>query len=558
MTRHRRNRPGSRILAAVLLLAAASVALTPASRAQPAESSWPQYQYDARHTGRSGLVGPTWPTDARRRCRVELTGTRAGLPVTGADGTIYVASGGNDDDPSTWGLAAIDPNDCSEKWTVALPGAPEVAAPAVSRTGTVYLYTDADGGNIFGGTALNIVSPTGTLTESIELGSAFSATAISSPVIAADGSLWVASTDTLVRHFEEDGDLICSAQSPTVSSYHASPAVAADGTTYVLDAVNELTALDPACQQDWTLSLQDHSGGGSAPVVGDDGTIYVGAAHDLVAVGPDGVEDWRYDLGTTIETTPALGDDGTIYVGADGLYALDPADHDQRWHTACDPYGTDLFSYSSPVVDGAGTVYFGAGFDLCAFRPTGQRQWNRSIDPGHGPNLAISADGALLATGGGDLGTATFLEVLEPAPRPDGLIKKAGGTLKGGDVYNTTGVGQTVGATVPRGTTAVYVVSVQNDGRYFESFLLQGSPSPNPTRFRVKYLEPDGDPVSNAVTAGTYTTPSIAPGGSFKVRVQVTVLAAAPAGAVFSGQVTVRSSLEPTIRDVVKFTTRRA
>lgn len=127
---------------ALLVLAFAMVNPLP-SAAQPAESSWPQYQHDARHTGRTEVVGPV--TAARQRCRVELTGTRAGLPVTGADGTIYVASGGKDDEPSTWRLAAIDPNDCSETWTVALPGAPEVAAPAVSTTGTVYVYTDADG-----------------------------------------------------------------------------------------------------------------------------------------------------------------------------------------------------------------------------------------------------------------------------------------------------------------------------------------------------------------------------------------------------------------------------
>ena len=71
-----------------------------------------------------------------------------------------------------------------------------------------------------------------------------------------------------------------------------------------------------------------HTGKGMfhAPVIGGDGTVYMGSADtNFYAIGADGREKWRFATGEMIDSSALLGDDGTIYVPAgDGnLYALD-------------------------------------------------------------------------------------------------------------------------------------------------------------------------------------------------------------------------------------------
>lgn len=68
----------------------------------------------------------------------------------------------------------------------------------------------------------------------------------------------------------------------------------------------------------------------------------------------------RRDKEGGIETDPVIGPDGTIYLGANNgiFYALDPETGDIRWAF---PTRFDIFAiYSSPFVDQNGIVYFGA------------------------------------------------------------------------------------------------------------------------------------------------------------------------------------------------------
>jgi outer membrane protein assembly factor BamB len=68
----------------------------------------------------------------------------------------------------------------------------------------------------------------------------------------------------------------------------------------------------------------------------------------------------RRDAEGGIETDPVIGPDGTVYLGANNgiLYALDPETGDIRWAF---PTGFDTFAiYSTPFVDQQGIVYFGA------------------------------------------------------------------------------------------------------------------------------------------------------------------------------------------------------
>ncbi len=92
-----------------------------------------------------------------------------------------------------------------------------------------------------------------------------------------------------------------------------------------------------------------HTGLGifSSPVIGGDGTIYVGSADRyLYALRPDGTLRWRYRTGEIIDSAALLDDRGRVYVGSgDGhLYALDARSGRRIWRfDAEDPKATNAF-----------------------------------------------------------------------------------------------------------------------------------------------------------------------------------------------------------------------
>lgn len=141
--------------------------------------------------------------------------------------------------------------------------------------------------------------------------------------------------------------------------------------------------------------------------------------------------------------------------------------------------------------------------------------------------------------------------------RPDGRIALGTGVAVGNDVYNTTGAGQSRTATTAVRTAATFNLSVQNDGNVDDQFRLRGQAESS--GYRVRYSRTDtGENVTAAVTAGTFTTPAVAPGGSFKLRAVVTVLAGAAPGSSITRTLTATSVGYPSDKDTVAFTVRRA
>jgi hypothetical protein len=140
--------------------------------------------------------------------------------------------------------------------------------------------------------------------------------------------------------------------------------------------------------------------------------------------------------------------------------------------------------------------------------------------------------------------------------RPDGRIRRGTGLVVGNNIYNTTGVGQTRTGSAARGGSVRYHVSAQNDAPLAERFRLRGRGSND--WFRVRYLSPTGVDITGRVVAGTYLTPSLAPGAIHRIQAVVTVRFTAPRNAVLTRTVTARSEVHPTIRDTVRFVTRRA
>ncbi|MFA5415034.1 MAG: PKD domain-containing protein, partial [Methanoregula sp.] len=122
----------------------------------------------------------------------------------------------------------------------------------------------------------------------------------------------------------------------------------------------------------------------SSPVLGPDGTIYIGDYGDkkVYALNPDGTFKWSYLTGSTVYSSAAIGSDGTIYIaGADQMvYALNP-DGSLKWAFPIAGYST-----ASPTIGRNGIIYVILGAIgqtshlLYAINPDGTLNW--SYDPG--------------------------------------------------------------------------------------------------------------------------------------------------------------------------------
>lgn len=162
----------------------------------------------------------------------------------------------------------------------------------------------------------------------------------------------------------------------------------------------------------------------SSPVIGPDGTIYVGSHENkLYAINPDGTEKWNFYVGEPehheefdvykgILSTPAVDKDGTIYFSSlsDYFFALNP-DGSEKWRIRM-PFTADV--WSSPAIDTDGTIYIGSSrrFDenlelqdtsvrgkLYAINPDGSEKWSYDIGSDVCPSPAIGKDGTIYIAG---------------------------------------------------------------------------------------------------------------------------------------------------------------
>ncbi|MCA9565146.1 MAG: PQQ-like beta-propeller repeat protein, partial [Myxococcales bacterium] len=85
----------------------------------------------------------------------------------------------------------------------------------------------------------------------------------------------------------------------------------------------------------------------SSPVVGGDGTVYIGSAdRTFYAINPDGTERWAFDAPEEIIDSSGLLDDrGNVYFGAgDGhVYALNASTGEEVWRFEADEPGDGAF-----------------------------------------------------------------------------------------------------------------------------------------------------------------------------------------------------------------------
>ncbi len=134
--------------------------------------------------------------------------------------------------------------------------------------------------------------------------------------------------------------------------------------------------------------------------------------------------------------------------------------------------------------------------------------------------MAFQPDGRLVAAG--RVGNSTgdiALSRYNFFQKTDALVGISVSTLVGNNIYNKNGSSQAINLALKQtGKKKIGYIQFQNDGHEADSFAIKGAKG-NPY-FSVKYLSGISN-VTTAVTAGTFKTRLVAPGGSASLKVEI-------------------------------------
>jgi outer membrane protein assembly factor BamB len=355
-----------------------------------AKDTWPMFQHDHWHTGRSSCIGPSKSDTLWTYKTGNMISTS---PIVDENQTVYVGTLGGD-------LIAIDSNG-HKKWEY--PTSNYVrSAPVLVGDGVCFgsydkfFYKLGYGGNLI---------------KKLDVGDAVKGAATlsgSNIVFPAGAKLVTISTD-----------LQSNSEYPFPGNTSSSPAVGGDGTAYFQtdygDEVLGVLAVLGGSQK-WYFSTT--RGGESGPAIGKNGIVYVGDYDgQLLAFEPGTGETlWARSIGNNIRSSPAIGANDTIYIGSDDykLYAVAP-DGSIAWSSP--PTGDKIFA--APIIDGDGNIYIGSlDSTFYSYRSDGVLRWYRKLDGPIEQAAAIGPDGTVYV--GTKPGTVwafhSIVGIDEPAP----------------------------------------------------------------------------------------------------------------------------------------------
>jgi len=364
-----------------------------------ADSPWPMFRHDLKHTGYTAYTGP-----ATANLLWTFSVINDGIvssPSIGADGTIYFGAGWLFWGANDTALYALNP-DGSLKWRFEAEDG-FFSSPAVTSDGII--YASCLDGSLY---AIKDMGTYGDLLWKTYLGYIFS---ISSPAVAPNGQIYIGSPSFNFLSIYPNGTIQW--------TYHtnwciiSSPAIQDDGTVYIGSKDHNLYAFhDDIEDMVWKAPLGTFYDGhlvDTSPAIGPDGTIYVGTDQygawgqtpipvntSFWAINPDGTLKWSFDTEDGVESSPAIGPDGIIYFGSydNYFYAVeDMGDHGElKWKVK-----TDDAIDGSPTVDGNGHIYFGSRDNkIYALYANGTVKWTYETQDGIECSPTIDDKGNLL------------------------------------------------------------------------------------------------------------------------------------------------------------------
>lgn len=377
-------------------------AIGPYSPGPDVPSKWKTLGGDFDRRGLSEYAGPDLGCI---KWQFETNGAISASITVGPNDTVYVpCEDGN--------LYALDPNGAL-LWTYNA-NAPLMSAATLGPDATAYV-ADQDG-------RLHAIDIDGNVRWTCTTGGFI----YSSPAVSPDGNnVYVASADGKLYALGRDGSELWSFETAGYGrlggSILASPAVGPNGTVYIAGMYDpNLYALEPnSGSVRWNREFQgwfdpcDPNGElgllfpwpFAAPVIADDGTIYLTMAYDpnLYAIDPnDGAIIWATNLSDT-ET-------GLFEPTAHQEIKFDAFHRDRCYYVDPEYNDVSVSAWSEPALGPDGTIY--VSFDdqyLRAVEPNGVMKWATKLPTAGSFSLTVGSDGLIYAAG--DQG---FLYVVAP------------------------------------------------------------------------------------------------------------------------------------------------
>lgn len=315
----------------------------------------------------------------------------ASAPAIADDGTIYYTENNNDKNSSI--IAVTDQGDNAKlKWKVSI-GSNMKQAPAIGPDGGIYIG-DADSEFV------KITKGDISWRKNVH-GSVRNATA----AIDDDGNVYI-----VTKGAGHQGGVISFAPDGTrrwafydVASMFESPAISKDGKTIFGLVTRKNKAYMQVFNTDdgsrkWSKKVVKNGyAGGTSISIGQDGTIYVTASNEVVAVTPGaagvkGSIKWTQSVSHANLSGVVIGPSGSLYVGSkDGLVALNPDDGSIKW-----TYDQINASQNVPAVDNNGNIYVGTlngKFEIIS--PSGQLLQEFSLGNSSVNSPVIADDGSV-------------------------------------------------------------------------------------------------------------------------------------------------------------------
>ena len=359
--------------------------------AQLADTPWPMFLHDIRHTGQSPY---TVPDSVTLIWKFQTNGEVTSSPSIGSDGTIYFTA---EDEPYGTILYALYPSG-SLKWSYKLNDdiSPTKSTPSIALDGTVYVgasYKSPDA-------CLFAINKSGNLKWKLRVGD-IGDNVDSSPAIGPDGTIYIGSDSDTLYAVNPNGKIKW--RYGTGHWIRTSPAIGADGTIFIGSFDRNLYAVRSNGTLKWKYKYREGSGihlEESSPTIGQDGTIYIGSDDGkLYAINQDGSLKWTNEITSgLIDFSPTIGKDGTIYVPYySDLYAINP-DGTNKWDTYL---GSSI--QSSAIIDSSGIIYcpisyrdpYTTRISLYAINPDGTVKWKFDTSDEFSSSPCIGNDGSI-------------------------------------------------------------------------------------------------------------------------------------------------------------------